>query len=105
MLFYEVFVTCAPLRTVVISRQDRLIYYTVSVLRVNVGPLYCYDCVTALRRFVGGMKGIESVEVEDGMVEVRYSAAEISEREVLKIISDTVQKLGYSIIESSDKLR
>jgi len=71
----------------------------VSVLRVNVGPLYCYDCVNALRRFVGGMKGIESVEVKDGMIEVRYSAAVISESEVRKIVSDTVQRLGYSIIE------
>jgi len=45
------------------------------------------------------MKGIESVEVEDGMIEVRYSAAVISESEVRKIVSDTVQRLGYSIIE------
>ncbi len=70
-----------------------------AVLQVNVGALYCYSCVQALRSFIGTLQGIEGVEVDDAMVKVTYSPEVISQNEVRKIVADTVEKLGYKVKE------
>jgi len=70
-----------------------------AVLRVNVGPLYCYGCVLGLRSFVGTMQGIEGGEVDDAVVKVTYSPEVISQNEVRKVVADTVEKLGYKVKE------
>jgi copper chaperone CopZ len=69
-------------------------------IRLNVGTLYCYDCVKAIRRFVGSMKGVESVDVDQGYVTINYNEGIITEEEVRRLVSDTVERLGYRVIES-----
>ncbi len=34
-------------------------------LSFKVGHVYCYDCVKALGKFIGRMKGVQSVEVKN----------------------------------------
>jgi len=61
--------------------------------------MFCYDCVTALRKFIGSMKGVDSVEVDEGKVAVNYDPSVISEEELFLIAKDSVEKLGYRIID------
>ncbi len=61
--------------------------------------MYCYDCVRALRQFLGRIEGVESIDVADGMVKVVYSEALIGREELLRLVTDTVNKLGYKVIE------
>ena len=68
-------------------------------ITLNVGHMFCYDCVTALRKFIGSMKGVASVEVDEGKVAVNYDPAVISEEELFLIAKDSVEKLGYRIAD------
>lgn len=71
-----------------------------SVLHVNVGGMYCYDCVRALRQFLGRVEGVETIDVDDGKVKIQYSEEILGRDELLKLVTDTVNKLGYKVIES-----
>lgn len=64
---------------------------------LNVGRVYCHDCVRALRRFIGGLKGVESVDVKDGAVAVRFNPDLVDESFIRKVTRESVEKLGYSI--------
>lgn len=48
----------------------------------NVEKTFCGECSLALRRFIGHMEGIESVDVEDGKVAIEFDRAEITEAEL-----------------------
>ena len=67
-------------------------------LSFNVGTIFCYDCVMALRRFIGSMKGVASVEVEDGKVSVQFDPSVTDEATVSRIVKDNVERLGYKIL-------
>ena len=58
---------------------------------------FCEECSMALRRFVGHMKGVESIDVEFGKVVISYNDREISERELSKITTESIEKLGYKM--------
>jgi len=68
-------------------------------ITLNVGHMFCYDCVNALRKFIGSMRGVDSVEVDEGKVAVIYDPSLISEEELFRIAKDSVEKLGYKIID------
>lgn len=59
----------------------------------------CGECSLALRRFVGGMDGVESVDVENGMIAVRFNESEIDEEKLSTITRDSIEKLGYKLEE------
>jgi copper chaperone CopZ len=68
-------------------------------LTLNVGTIFCYDCVMALRRFLGSVKGVDSVDVEEGKVAIEFDSAVISEARAARIAKDAIEKLGYKILE------
>jgi copper chaperone CopZ len=68
-------------------------------LSFNVGTIFCYDCVMALRRFIGSMKGVVSVEVEEGNVSVQFDPSVTDEETVSRIVKDNVERLGYKILD------
>jgi copper chaperone CopZ len=68
-------------------------------ITLNVGTIFCYDCVLALRKFIGSMKGVGSVEVEEGKVAIDFDPSVISEKDVIRLARDSVEKLGYRILE------
>lgn len=66
-------------------------------LSLDVGKEFCAECSMALRRFLGHMKGVEDVTVEDGKVIVRFNEETIAETELFKISKDSIEKLGYKL--------
>ncbi len=67
-------------------------------LILNVGTIFCYECVMALRKFIGSVKGVSSVEIEDGKVAIEFDPAVIGEEKVSRLARESVEKLGYQIL-------
>ncbi len=65
----------------------------------NVSNNLCGECSLALRRFVGGMDGVDSIDVEHGKIAVKFNEAVIDEEKLSKITKDSIEKLGYRIEE------
>ena len=63
----------------------------------HVDKNLCGDCSLALRRFIGGMDGVEAVDVEQGNVAVRFDEDAISEETLSKIAKDSIERLGYRV--------
>jgi copper chaperone CopZ len=59
----------------------------------------CESCSTALRRFVGGMDGVESIDVEQGKIAVKFDEKIVDEDRISTITKDSIEKLGYRIEE------
>ena len=64
---------------------------------LNVQKEFCDECSLALRRFVGKMDGVDSVDVEDGKIVISFDDSKVLETDVLKISRESVEKLGYKI--------
>ncbi|MEK6743259.1 MAG: heavy-metal-associated domain-containing protein [Nitrospirota bacterium] len=60
---------------------------------------FCGDCSVALRRFLGGMDGVNAVAVENGGVAVDFDERKIPEEQVQKLARDSIEKLGYRVDE------
>lgn len=65
----------------------------------NVGTIFCYDCVKALGKFIGSINGVQGVKVDEGKVSVEYDPSKISEEKVAQIARDSIEKLGYKILD------
>lgn len=63
----------------------------------TVNKNLCGDCSLALRRFIGGMAGVDSIEVESGRIAVTFNEAELEEETLSKVTKDSIEKLGYKI--------
>ncbi len=59
----------------------------------------CAECSLALRRFIGGMDGVKSIDVEQGSIAVRFDETEIDEEKLSKISKDSIERLGYRVEE------
>jgi copper chaperone CopZ len=59
----------------------------------------CGECSLALRRFIGGMDGVESIDVDHGKIAVKFDEAAIEEEKLTRITKDSIEKLGYRIEE------
>ncbi len=65
----------------------------------NVENSLCAECSLALRRFVGGMDGVESVDVQQGKIAVKFDEHEITEERLKKIAMENIERLGYRLEE------
>jgi hypothetical protein len=65
----------------------------------NVGSNFCAECSFALRRFIGGMDGVDSLNVENGKIAVKFNEAEIDEEKLATIAKDSIERLGYRLEE------
>ena len=71
-------------------------------INFKVGDVYCLDCVMALRNFIGKMNGVQSVDMKDNeevLITYEPSRLNFDERELKKIVSDSIEKLGFKILE------
>ncbi|HUJ17766.1 MAG TPA: heavy-metal-associated domain-containing protein [Nitrospirota bacterium] len=59
----------------------------------------CAECSLALHRFIGGMDGVESIDVEQGRVAVTFDENTIEEEKLAKITKDSIERLGYRLEE------
>ena len=71
-------------------------------ISLNVQHQFCEECSLALRRFVGNMDGVESVDVESGRIVIRFDESMITEDRVRTIAQDSVEKLGYKLIDEKE---
>ena len=65
----------------------------------SVSNNLCAECSLALRRFVGGMDGVASIDVQHGKIAVTFDEGAIDEEKISKITRDSIEKLGYRIEE------
>lgn len=66
-------------------------------ISLTVQKEFCDECSLALRRFIGKMNGVDSVDVEEGKIVISFDDSQILEADVLKISRESVEKLGYKI--------
>jgi len=66
---------------------------------LDVQREFCGECSLALMHFIGKMKGVDSITAEDGKVAIAFDDSEISEESLLKLTRETIEKLGYKIVE------
>lgn len=71
-------------------------------IALNVRKQFCEECSLALRRFVGNLDGVESVDVENGRIVISFDASLITEDRVLTIAKDSVEKLGYKLNDAKE---
>ena len=71
-----------------------------ATLSFKVGHVYCYDCVKALSKFIGKMKGVLSVEVinnDSAVIEYDPANLEVEEDRFKQIVMDSIDRLGFKI--------
>ncbi len=71
-------------------------------ISLNVQNQFCEECSLALRRFVGNLDGVESVDVENGRIVISFDASMIIEDRVRTIAQDSIEKLGYKLIDEAE---
>ncbi len=71
-------------------------------IALNVRKEFCEECSLALRRFVGNIDGVESVDVENGRIVISFDASLITEDRVRTIAQDSVEKLGYKLHDEKE---
>ncbi len=65
----------------------------------KVEDRFCDECVLALRRFIGHMDGVESIDVENKGIAVLFDPSEMPEERLDRITKDSLEKLGHKLIE------
>ncbi len=65
----------------------------------DVEKALCADCSMALRRFIGGLDGVGSIDVENGKIAVRFDESAIEEDQLKRIAKDSIERLGYRVKE------
>ena len=71
-----------------------------ATLLFKVGHVYCYDCVKAVGKFVGKMKGVQSVTVKNNdsaVIEYDPSGLDVDEEQFKQIVKDSIERLGFRI--------
>lgn len=63
----------------------------------KVEKRFCEECSLALRRFIGGMDGVNDVHVENGDVVIDFDERTIPEERVRSLARDSIERLGYRI--------
>ncbi len=65
----------------------------------KVEERFCEECAMALRRFIGHMDGIESIDVENKMIAVVFNPSKMPEEKLDRITKDSLEKLGHTLIK------
>jgi len=72
-----------------------------SKVTLAVEKQLCAECSLALRRFIGKMDGVMSIDVENGKIAIDFDAATIAEDTVRTLAKDSVEKLGYKLLDET----
>jgi copper chaperone CopZ len=65
----------------------------------NVKKEFCAECSLALRRFIGRMDGVNSVDSENGKVVIDFDEKKMDEERLRKLTVESLDKLGYKPID------
>ncbi len=66
-------------------------------ISLNVSKDICAQCSMALRRFIGKMDGIDSIDVGEGQVIINFDEDKMKEDFLRKLTNESMEKLGYKI--------
>ena len=66
-------------------------------LSLNVQKEFCDECSLALRRFIGKMDGVNSIDTESGRIVIEFDDSKLTEEHLIKISRDSIEKLGYKL--------
>ncbi|HAM53351.1 MAG TPA: hypothetical protein DCP92_22650 [Nitrospiraceae bacterium] len=66
-------------------------------LSLNVQKEFCDECSMALRRFIGKMDGVNSIETESGKIVIDFDDSKLTEEHIMKISRESIEKLGYKV--------
>jgi copper chaperone CopZ len=66
-------------------------------LEIPVPENQCESCAMALRRFIGNIKGVSSIEISDGKLSITFDGGKISQAELFRISKDSLEKIGHPI--------
>ena len=65
----------------------------------KVEDQFCDECALALRRFIGHLDGVESIDVENRMIAVSFDPAKMSGERLDSIAKDSLEKLGHRLTD------
>jgi copper chaperone CopZ len=65
----------------------------------NVKKEFCAECSLALRRFIGRMDGVNSVDSENGKVVIDFDEKKMDEEKLRTLTVESLDKLGYRPID------
>jgi len=68
-------------------------------LFLTVQKEFCDECSLAMRRFIGKMPGVQSIDVESGKIVISYDDSKIREEDLFKISRESIEKLGYRLVD------
>ena len=69
------------------------------VILFKIAQGRCLECSIALKRFIGGIGGVESVEVGKDSISIRIDETKAGEDGIRKIARDSIERLGFRIEE------
>ena len=69
----------------------------IATFQVNKG--ICGDCSLALKRFLGGLDGVDTVDLGKLAITIRFDESKIDESKLQSIARDSIERLGYRIEE------
>jgi len=65
----------------------------------KIDERFCDECALALRRFIGHLDGIESIDVESRMISLTFNPQKLPQERLDMIARDSLEKLGHKLIE------
>jgi copper chaperone CopZ len=68
-------------------------------ISIHVQKEFCDECSLALMRFIGKMDGVNSIDAENGTIVIDFDDSRIREEDVLKISRESIEKLGYRLLD------
>lgn len=68
-------------------------------LLLKVDDQFCDECSLALRRFIGSMDGVESIDVEEKKIAIVFNDSKVHDDDLIRIVTDSLEKLGHNLTE------
>ena len=68
-------------------------------LLFKVEDRFCDECALALRRFIGHLDGVKSIDVEEKKIAIVFDESKMPDEDLIRITSDSLDKLGYKLTE------
>ena len=68
-----------------------------SKVTLTVEKQLCAECSLALRRFLGNLDGVSSIDVENGKIAIDFDEATIGEDTIRTLARNSAEKLGYKL--------
>lgn len=66
-------------------------------IEIEIPETQCESCSMALRRFIGKLDGVVSIDTDQGKITIHFDGDKISEDKLLQISKDSLEKLGHAL--------